>query len=143
MLVRPSVKLIKLAYFSALVLAVAVILLSLNYNQPAIYWLLLIPLVITIVAATKHAVRRTTTLVIEDGRVRHESGILSKSSRVMDLTKVQDVRMDQTLAQRMLGIGNVSLETAGETSRITIVGVDDPRQVSDHILQMARAAQPH
>lgn len=42
-------------------------------------------------------------------------------------TAVRDVRVDPTLALRLLNIGDNSLETAGETSRITLPNVDRPR----------------
>jgi len=36
--------------------------------------------------------------------------------------------------QRMFGIGNLSIETAGEASRLTIRNVDRPQEVADEIL---------
>ena len=42
--------------------------------------------------------------------------------------------MDQNLTQRMFGVGNVSLETSGEASRLTIEDVDSPQTLADEIL---------
>ena len=142
MLLRSSLKLIKAAYFLAVLLAVGVLIVS--YSAPDLagmptYWLLVIPGVVALIAAFKHLVRLGTKLIISEDRVRYETGILSKSTRVMELSKVQDVRMDQTFGQRIIGVGNVSLETAGETSRIEMASVDEPQKVADHILEMARA----
>jgi hypothetical protein len=39
----------------------------------------------------------------------------------------------------MVGIGNLSLETAGGTSRIEIDSIDRPQAAADHILELARA----
>jgi membrane protein YdbS with pleckstrin-like domain len=141
MLLRSSVKLIKAAYVFAALLAAAILVFS--YHQPEIAglssdWLLLIPAAIASTAAFKHLVRLGTKLIISEDRVRYETGIVSKTTRVMELVKVQDVRTDQTFGQRLIGVGNVSLETAGETSRIEIASVDEPRKVADHILEMAR-----
>ena len=58
----------------------------------------------------------------------------SKSTRNISLPKVQDARVDQSVIQRMFGVGNLSIETAGETSRLTIRNVDQPQQVADEIL---------
>ncbi len=60
----------------------------------------------------------------------------------MELAKVQDVRVDQTLGQRMLNIGDLSLETAGETSRIVMQSIDRPQEAADHILELSRAHHP-
>ena len=141
MLLRSSVKLIMVAYAFSGLLAIAVI--ALSFSEPAIaglstYWLLVIPAAIVVVAGFKHLVRLATKLTITEDRVRYETGILGKSTRVMELSKVQDVRMDQRLGQRIIGVGNVSLETAGETSRIEMANVDNPQKVADHILELAR-----
>jgi uncharacterized membrane protein YdbT with pleckstrin-like domain len=47
---------------------------------------------------------------------------------------VQDVRVDQSATQRMFGIGNLSIETAGEASRLTIRNIDQPQSVADQVL---------
>ena len=142
MFLRSSVKLIKAAYAIAVLLAVAVMVYASSAptiaNQST-YWLLAVPGAIIGIAAFKHLLRLSTKLIITEDRVRYETGVLSKSTRVMELSKVQDVRMDQRLGQRMIGVGNVSLETAGETSRIEMASIDNPQNVADHILEMARA----
>jgi hypothetical protein len=56
----------------------------------------------------------------------------------MELSKVQDVRYDQTLGQRMINTGDLSLETAGETSRIVMPSIDRPKEVAEHILELSR-----
>ena len=142
MVLRSSVKLIILAYAVSGLLAIAVI--AFAFSTPTIgglstYWLLLIPLAMDLIAVSKHITRLATKLIITEDRVRYETGILSKSTRVMELSKVQDVRMDQRIGQRIIGIGNVSLETAGETSRIEMANIDGPQKVADHILEMVRA----
>jgi membrane protein YdbS with pleckstrin-like domain len=82
---------------------------------------------------------KSTQITIGEGRLHYESGVLSKVSRTMELSKVQDVRVDQTLGQRILGMGDLALETAGETSRITMAGIDRPREAADYILQLSRS----
>jgi membrane protein YdbS with pleckstrin-like domain len=86
--------------------------------------------------------RRMIKLTILDDRLRYEAGFLSKTTRTMELTKIQDVRVDQTLGQRMLNIGNLSLETAGESSRIVMPSVDSPHEAADRILALSRVRHP-
>ena len=62
---------------------------------------------------------------------------VSKSTRTIQISKVQDVRVDQTLTQRLLKIGNLSMETAGETSRLTVVNVDHPQDVADELIDIS------
>lgn len=146
MRLRSSVKLIKAAYLLEGLLTVAILVLS--YMVPTVggqstSWLLVFPGVAALITVFKHLVRLATTLTITEDRVRYETGILSKSTRVMELSKVQDVRVDQRFGQRILGIGNVSLETAGETSRIEMANIDQPQKIADHILELTRAQRHH
>ena len=146
MVLCPSVKLILAAYAACglLELAIAAYWL-LAASSPAIsIWIpLAVPLFLQLWAAARQVVRLATKLTVSADRIRYESGLLSKTSRVMELAKVQDIRVDQTLGQRLLQIGDLSLETAGETSRLTMASIDRPQQAADHILELSRAQRSH
>ena len=55
----------------------------------------------------------------------------------MELSRIQDVRVEQSLTQRLLGIGNITVETAGETGRVSMSNVDRPQDIADFILESA------
>jgi membrane protein YdbS with pleckstrin-like domain len=138
--IRPSLKTVYAAYAAILALAAGI----------AVYWAqagitevpvgvpLLVPAALLLWAAGKHLVRRTVVLKTEGERIRYEAGLLSRTSRVMEIAKVQDVRVDQSLGQRIIHVGDLSLETAGDTSRIVIRSIDAPRAAAEHILELAR-----
>jgi uncharacterized membrane protein YdbT with pleckstrin-like domain len=89
------------------------------------------------------AVRRQfTTVTITGERLRYEVGMFTKSTRTIQLPKVQDVRVDQRLSQRIFHVGNISIETAGEASRLTIPDVDNPQSLADTILDHSQQG-PH
>lgn len=138
---RASTKFIKLGYVFCLVFAVAiaVYLKAIATTDLRLWWLLIIPGLVAVVVLTRHIERRLMKLEILGDRLRFQSGFLSKTTRTMELAKVQDVRVDQTLGQRMVGIGDLSFETAGETSRIVMRSIDRPQLAADHILELARA----
>lgn len=140
MLLRPSVKLILAAYGACGVLEGLIIafwLLS-EPRQNAVLALLVIPFIGQILAAKRHAERLATQLQVADGRIKFETGMFSKTTRAMELTKVQDVRVDQTPMQRLLDTGDLSLETAGETGRLTLGSVDRPHAAAEELLNLAR-----
>ena len=144
MQLRPSIKLIKLVYILSLVaaVAIAVYLLSIHDRDDRLWALLLLPAIAFVFAGIRHVRRRLTKLTILGDRLRYESGLFSKTTRTIELAKVQDVRVDQTFGQRMLNIGDLSLETAGETSRIVMQSIDRPQEAADHILELSRAHHP-
>jgi len=100
---------------------------------------MLAPAALLLLTVIRHLRRRTTSLDVQGERLRYEAGLFSKTSRIMELSKVQDVRFDQTFGQRIIGTGDLSVETAGETSRIVMASIDSPRAVAEHILELSRA----
>ena len=92
---------------------------------------------------SRHVKRLATKMTVEGERLQYEEGIFSKSTRTIELAKVQDVRVDQTLMQRMLNVGNLSVETAGGSSRIAIPSIDRPHQAANYMLDLAKAQRAH
>jgi hypothetical protein len=39
----------------------------------------------------------------------------------------------------MMNVGDLSLETAGESSRIVMASIDRPKEAAEHILELSRA----
>jgi uncharacterized membrane protein YdbT with pleckstrin-like domain len=78
------------------------------------------------------------TLRFHDDHLTLETGFLSRTRRTVDMAKIQDVTVRQTLGQRILGVGNLMLESAGESGSMGIANLDDPRGIADTILASAR-----
>jgi uncharacterized membrane protein YdbT with pleckstrin-like domain len=97
-----------------------------------------VPLLVLIWPAMRWLRRRLTKATIGGERLRYETGLLTKSTRTIQLPKVQDVRVDQSLFQRLVNVGDLSIETAGEASRLTVHNVDDPQALADEILNRAQ-----
>jgi uncharacterized membrane protein YdbT with pleckstrin-like domain len=137
--IRPTMKFIKLGYVLVLLLIVACAVLFFTMIPPDNEWrdrpwILAIPALLLIWPLRRHIAQRFTKATIAGDKLRYEVGALSKSTRNISLPKVQDARVDQTVTQRMFGVGNLSIETAGESSRLIIRNVDRPQQVAEEIL---------
>ena len=139
MQVRASIKLVKVAYCCCLLLTIAIVayLVAIHNQDERMWGWLALPAVLAIWTLVRHLQRRVVKLTIANGRLLYEAGVLSKTTRTMELARVQDVRVDQTLGQRMLNIGDLSLETAGESSRIVIRSIDRPQDAAHHILDLS------
>jgi len=141
LVIRPSMKLVRAGYTAVFVVLFLAVLAYTNSPdmQKLTAWVLLVPALLLLWPLKHHLSCRYTHMTLAGDKLRYETGILSRSKRVIQLTKVQDVRVDQTMAQRLLRTGDLSLETAGETSLLTIRNVDCPDAVTNQIL---RAAHP-
>jgi uncharacterized membrane protein YdbT with pleckstrin-like domain len=142
--IRPTMKFIKLGYALVLLAIVAGVIgfsmLSHDSEWKSRPWIMAVPLLLLIWPIRRHIAQRFTKATIAGDRLRYEVGALSKSTRNISLPKVQDARVDQSVIQRMFGVGNLSIETAGEASRLTMRNVDQPQHVADEILAASHNA---
>jgi membrane protein YdbS with pleckstrin-like domain len=68
-----------------------------------------------------------------------ERGILSRTIDQTELIRVDDVRMHQSLLNRMFDVGTVMLLTTDTTDRsVTIEGVKNPKEVAEAVRQQMR-----
>jgi membrane protein YdbS with pleckstrin-like domain len=141
MQLRPSLKFVKLSYVLCLLLAVGigVYLAAVPDHPQGVVWTLVVPAILLFFTMIRHMQRRLVKLTVMGDRMRYEAGFFSKTTRMIELVKVQDVRVDQSFGQRLVNLGNLSVETAGGTSRIEIDSVDRPQQAAEHILGLAQA----
>jgi uncharacterized membrane protein YdbT with pleckstrin-like domain len=138
--VHPTLKFVHAGYFAALILIVIAFVLQREFWDTTPWWSPLILSVLLLWAATRHVKRLSMKLIVSPDKLRFETGILSKSTRTIQLAKVQDVRVDQSLRQRFVGVGTLAIETAGEASRLVIHDIDQPQPLADEIMRRAEAA---
>jgi len=137
--VRPTMKFIKAGYAVAILLIVAGSVLWYMMHQDPV-WVPAVLLLLLLWPLSRHIRRQMTKVTISADKLRYELGLLGKTTRTIQLAKIQDVRVDQSLMQRIFGVGSISIETAGEASRLTVRDIDLPQAIADEI--MARAQHP-
>ena len=132
--IRPSMKFIRTGYVITLLVAAAGIVLTYR-NLPDNYptWLPALWVLLFIWPTKRHIQRQAVKLTISGDKLRYETGLASKSTRIIQLSKVQDVRVVQSFMQRILGVGDISIETAGENSRLIVENLDQPQRLAEQI----------
>jgi uncharacterized membrane protein YdbT with pleckstrin-like domain len=133
--IRPTLKFIKLGALCAAIVFLGLEILYLAYFQDKLpTWVMALPPLILLWPASHWAGRKFEKAVISGDRLRYQVGMVSRSTRNIQLSKIQDVRVDQSVSQRMFNVGSLSIETAGETSRLTLFNVDSPQPLADEIM---------
>lgn len=141
LIIQPTAKFLKAGtILTALVfLAIEIAYFVYWQDKEALKFLPLVAPIIFLWPGSRWLRRRYTKATVSGDRLRYESGLATKSTRNIQLSKLQDVRVDQRLVQRILNIGDVSMETSGETSRLTIPNIDNPQAVADDLLNRAHS----
>ena len=136
--IHPSMK----SVFAAFLLSLFVILAAMwgldKYAQDQPRWLYFVPFITWLVPLNMLLKRRMITLRFHDDHLTLETGFFSRTRRTVDMAKIQDVTVHQTLGQRVLGTGDLMLEDAGESGAITVLNLDRPREIADAIIQSSR-----
>jgi uncharacterized membrane protein YdbT with pleckstrin-like domain len=83
----------------------------------------------------------TSHFVVTSDRVIHRSGWFAKQSMEIPLENINDVRFDQSVFERIIGAGDLTLESAGEFGQQIFGDIRDPEQVQKVIAETTEANQ--
>ncbi len=74
-------------------------------------------------------------------RLTVESGLLSKRVDDIDLRTLQDVTLEQTAMERLLGVGRLAIVSSDHSRpRLVLIGIRDPRDVRERVRASAYQA---
>ena len=99
------------------------------------WWITAILVVIQVVRFLAALARlRSTLYTITNQRVMIEQGLLSKGLSEIDLRYIDDTQFFQSVFDRMLGIGNVTIISSDKSTPLYVLhGIRDPRNVRELI----------
>lgn len=72
---------------------------------------------------------RFTHFVLTSDRLITRSGVIARHSREIPLERVNDITFSQSAMERMLGAGDLMIESAGERGQTRIGNIRKPEQV--------------
>lgn len=133
-------KFIQIGFGLTILLVIAAVVVHFQYlDQPdgRAPWLPAVACLLLLFPLSSLLRRHFHKVIIKGDKLYYEIGAISKHTRIIQMHKIQDVRVEQTLMQRVFGIGDVSIETAGETSRLTVANLDNPKALAEQILELA------
>ncbi len=81
----------------------------------------------------RYTVWKTTHFVVTTDRVIYRSGVVSKAGQNIPLERINNVAFSQTPIERMLRVGDLVIESAGETGRQVFADVLEPSKVENRI----------
>jgi uncharacterized membrane protein YdbT with pleckstrin-like domain len=98
-------------------------------------------LVDVIYVLSRYVVWRATLLVVTTNRVIYRTGVITRKGREIPIDRVQDVSFRQSLFERMVGAGSLTVESAGEHGQEPFPDVAHPQRVQStiqHLLDQSR-----
>lgn len=91
--------------------------------------------------AWRVAVWRHVELVLTDRRLIYRYGVLSRHSREFPLSKINDVTFQQMILGRILGMGDLVIESASESGQCAFFDLPHPERLKLLILRTMYSAR--
>ena len=136
--VNPTLKFIKLGY--GLAALGAIVLVALLALTPVPLWIsVIIGLMVFLIPAYYHLQQRLISYSLTDQCIEVDSGLVSKTTRNIPLTRIQDVTVSSGVLQRLLNFGDIVIDNASEDGgKLIIKNIDSPREYADKLLSHMR-----
>lgn len=131
--IYPAFYEVGILYFMAVVLSLMVTALIAYLQLPL--WIAFSFVVLCFIRPIyRHILHYYTVYTLTTVKIEIRSGIFSKTSRNIPLRHVQDVTVSETFKERLLGIGDVLIDSAAVEGKILMSNIKDPRKYADLIL---------
>lgn len=83
----------------------------------------------------------TSNFVVTSSRVIHREGFIAKRSMEIPLDKINDVRFEQGIFERIVGAGTLVIQSASESGRNEFSFIRHPEEVQRQIYEAGQADQ--
>jgi uncharacterized membrane protein YdbT with pleckstrin-like domain len=111
-----------------------------DLQQPARMVVGVLGLVVLLAAVVGRVLRWATThFVLTTERLIFRSGVVAKFGREIPLERINDVTFSQSLLERLIGAGDLLLESAGEHGQSRFSNIRDPETVQLEIYRQMEA----
>ena len=136
--IGPTLKFVKLGYVATAL--GAILLVALLALTPIPMWLSVIfALLLFLIPAYFHLKQRLISYSLTDQCIEVDSGLVSRTTRNVPLTRIQDVTVSASMMQRLLKFGDVVIDNASEDGgKVIIKNIDSPREYADKLLSRMR-----
>ena len=124
---------------AAVVLVFAVTIAGAVVNRWAGAGLAVVLVVIGAWAGVRVLRRQCTNFVVTTDRLVYRTGVLAKHGKEIPLERVNDIAFHQTIFERLIGTGDLSIESAGAQSRETFGDIPHPAAVQNEIYRQMEA----
>ena len=139
--VRPTLIFIKLGYALAVLGAIGLVVLLALTPLPW-YISVVLGLALLLIPAYYHIRRNTVRYTLTDAKMEIDTGLIARKTRNIPLSKIQDVTVNASIPQRLLGFGDLIVDNASEEGGTTVLhNISKPRHYADLLLRELRRRQ--
>ncbi|MBV9412590.1 MAG: PH domain-containing protein [Acidimicrobiia bacterium] len=130
-----------LALSLALAVAVSIFVHGVAHD-PILIASLIVVLVVLVRFVRRYTRWATTNMVLTTDRLILRAGVFAKSGREIPLERINDLTYRQSFFERLIGAGDIRVESGGERGQQVLRMVPSPMQVQQAIYKQMAEASP-
>lgn len=105
----------------------------------SVWFSVFIGLLLFLIPAYFHLTKKMVNYTLSETKLEIDEGLIARRTRSIPLRRVQDVTVSATAAQRILRLGDVTIDNASEDAeKVVLKNVNDPRERAEDILRQMR-----
>jgi uncharacterized membrane protein YdbT with pleckstrin-like domain len=139
--ITPTLKFVYVGYALAVIGAfLLVALVSLFFATTfSIVTSVILGMALLLVPLYYHIRKKLVRYTLTDTTIEIDRGLISRTTQNIPLRRIQDVTVSSTMAQRMLGFGDVIIDNASEDGGKIVLGdIDSPKKYAELMLRQIR-----
>ncbi|HLG16927.1 MAG TPA: PH domain-containing protein [Blastocatellia bacterium] len=142
-ILRPTMIYVVAWYLLAALLVIAVaavmgLLSGVVAGLTAFLTILGVALIAFAVPLYKHVLRRREVYTLTTHKLEMRYGLIAKTVRNIPLNKIQDVTVTASAGERLLGLGDIVIDSASESGKIFLEDIHRPERYADMVLAELR-----
>ncbi len=118
---------------------VAVVVAVADWPNWIFYGVLLIMLGALAWTAQRYLVWSTTDFVVTTDRLIYRSGVIAKHGKEIPLERLNDITFHQSIFERIIGAGDLEIESGGEKGQQRFTDIKRPGRVQNEIYRQVEA----
>ena len=76
---------------------------------------------------------RASKLTVTDTEIIYDTGLLNKEHSEISISRIRAIRVKQSFFDRVFGVGEIAIYTAGDNPEIIAKGMPDPNSIRELI----------
>jgi uncharacterized membrane protein YdbT with pleckstrin-like domain len=122
-----------LAYFWAALLSL-LITAGIAYAHGPLWTAVIAAAILFAPPIIRHIKHNHTVYTLTNVKIEIRSGVFSKSTQNIPLRHIEDVTVSETFKERLIGIGDILIDSPAMEDRIELSNINNPREYADLIL---------
>ena len=139
--ITPTLKLVYVGYVLAVLCAfllVGVVSVFLT-SMVGVWASVILGMALLLVPLFFHIRKKLVRYTLTDAMIEIDRGLVARTTQNIPLRRVQDITVSASMAQRVLGIGDLIVDNASEDGgKVVLAGIDSPKKYADMMLQQLR-----